>query len=85
MSASGADSADTVDSSQTLKTAAGESGSVVFFIGSAFLSADAVLVSVVARGAITGLSVAVVVGVDRAGHTESVADEEIGRALLALT
>jgi hypothetical protein len=81
---SGANCASSVDSAQTVQTLTVEGSGVVDLVGSTFLAADAELVGKEARGALALLRSSVVVRIDRAGDTVSVADEVVGRAELAL-
>lgn len=75
LSASRADGADATDAAQTLEAGASLSAGVVLLVGSAFLGADAILVGVEPTLAVAVACLGVIVRVDRASDTVSVADE----------
>lgn len=83
LSARRADGADSTDAAKSLKASASLSAGIVLLVGSAFLGADAILVGVESTLAVTVACLGVVVRVDWASDTVSVADEVPAGAFLA--
>lgn len=84
MSACRTDGANATDPTQALQTLTIHSSGVVELVGAAFLAADAELVGEEPSCALTLHRSAAVGRVHGTGHAVSVADEVVGRALLAL-
>ena len=82
LSASWADSTDSTDSTETLEARTFVSIRVVLLIGSAFSGANAILVREETSVAVTVVGGLVVLRVDWASHTVSVADKIVSRAFL---